>query len=302
MLTALPPPPSALGARSCAPYTSRRRLSKLFGMDPRKWLPSLPLFGSFACVYCGGPADTWDHTPPRCLLPKPLPGKVQAMTVPACSGCNNGFSQDEMRTAAVVCTVSFTHADRVAVAAGGWVRLAMERDSSLSDFVSTRLGADGVFRADAVIIEVILRIMTKTAVGLLFHEFGRIVPLAHISLVAVEHFKNVHPSALAELHRRDDATWAEVTPTGRELERQVLACYGHEPPHMPKWRKYVPECFEYMFLRRSNDMLLTAMKLHDALTVLLECPWPSRAGPRRHGRPPKAAGGRESGNAGPESH
>jgi hypothetical protein len=163
----------------------------------------------------------------------------------------------------------------------------MERDPSLSDFVSARLGADGVFRTDAAVMQVISRIATKTAAGLLFHEFGRVVPLADISLVAVDHFKNLRPSALAELHRRDDALWAEVTPSGRELERQVFAWDGQEPPHMPKWRIYVPEFFEYMFLRRSNNMLLTALKLHDALTVLLECPWPSRAGPRRKGRPPR---------------
>jgi len=181
---------------------------------------------------------------------------------------------------------------------GGWVRLAMERDSSLSDFVNTRLGADGVFCADGAVMEVISRIATKTAAGLLFHEFGRIVPLAHISLVAVEHSKNFHPAALAEINRRDGALWAEVTPSGRELERQVLAWYGREPPHMPKWRNYVPGFFEYMFLRRSNNMLLTAMKLHDALTVLFECPWPSRAGPRRKGRPPRGSQvGRESGGA-----
>jgi hypothetical protein len=258
----------------------------MFGMDPRKWFPSLPLFGSLACVYCGGPADTSDHTPPRCLLPKILPRKVQAMTVPACRRCKTAFSQDEMRTAAVICTVSFTHAGRVAVAPGGWVHSAMQRDSALRDFVTKRLGTDGVFRPDGAVIEGISRVMTKTAAGLLFHEYGRIVSLCDIALVAMDHARNVRPPALAEIHRREDGGWAEVTPSGRELERQVLALDGHEPPHMPKWRGYVPEFFEYLFLRRSNDMLLTAIKLHDALTVLLECPWPSRAGPRRKGRPP----------------
>jgi hypothetical protein len=194
-----------------------------------------------------------------------------------------------MRTAVVVCTVSFTQADRVAVAPGGWVRLAMEKDASLSDFVGTRLSAGRVFRADEAVMDVISRIATKTTVGLLFYEFGRIVPLTSISLVAVDHSKNVDPSALAELHRRNDGLWAELTPSCRELERQVLAWYGQDPPHMPKWRKYVPEFFEYMFLCRSNGMLLTVIKLHDALTVLLECPWPSSAGPLRNGRPPRNA-------------
>jgi len=236
-------------------------------MDLRKWFQSLLQSGSFACVYCGNVADTFDHTPPRCLLPT-LPGDVQAMPVPACSACNTAFSLDEMRAAAVVCTVSFTHADRAAVAPGGWVHLALGRDSSLSDFVCTRLGADGVFRADTAVMEVISRIATKTAAGLLFYEYGRIVSLVDISIVEVEHCKNVHPPALAELHRRDDALWAAVTPSGRELERQVLDWDGQEPPHMPKWRIYVPEFFEYMFLRRSNNMLLTAMKLKRQSTLI----------------------------------
>ena len=254
-------------------------------MDPRKWLPSLPLFGKRGCVYCGGPADTSDHTPPRSLLPTPFPEGVQAMTLPACSSCNGGFSQDEIRTAAVVCTVSFTAADQRAVAPGGWLYAAMERDASLHDFISSRLGADGIFRPDQAVMATISRTMARTAVGLLFHEFGRLVPMNEIRIVAVEHTRNTNPSALTELHRRDDGFWAEVTPSGRELERQVLAVYGHEPPNMPDWRVYVPEYFEYMFIRRTNGKLLTSLKVHDALTVLLECPWPSKAGPRRGGRP-----------------
>lgn len=223
------------------------------------------------------------------------------MTVPACSRCNTAFSKDEMLMAAIVATVSFTQVDRIAVAPGGWIRAAMDRDPSLDRFISTRLGSDGMFRPDGSVRNVIRRIATKTAAGLLFHEFGRLVPLSSISLVAVEHARNVDPSALAELHRRDDALWAEVTPSARQLERQVLACFGQAPPNMPQWRTYVPEFFEYMFIRRSNDMLLTALKLHDALTVLLECPWPSRAGPRRGGRPPRKQSGITSATtAGPD--
>ena len=98
--------------------------------------------------------------------------------------------------------------------------------------------------------------------------------------------------ALAELHRRDDGLWAEVTPSGRELERQAMAVCGMIPRNMAEWRVYIPEFFEYMFMRRSNKMLLCAMKLHDALTILLECPWPAGAGPRRHGKPCKYAAAR----------
>jgi hypothetical protein len=234
-------------------------------------------------------------------LPKPLPSNLQVMTVPACSRCNASFSDDEVRTAAIVCTVSFTKDDRNAVHDGGWVHSAMKRDAALRQFVSARLGADGIFRPDQSAIATIERVMTKTTAGLLFHEYGRVVPMNGIKVIGMEHAKNAIPSALAELHRRDDAGWAEVTPSGRELERQVFAAFGDEPPHMPKWRVYAQKFFEYLFLRRSNGMLLTALKLHDALTVLLECPWPSRAGPRRHGTSPKPNLRRRSRGKGPAS-
>lgn len=205
------------------------------------------------------------------------------MTLPACSSCNAGFSQDETRAAAVVCTVSFTDADRRATAPGGWLHSAMKRDASLREFISTRLGSDGMFRPDQTVIATLSRIMTKTTVGLLFHEFGRLVPMDEVGVVAIEHAKNIKPAALTELHRRDDGLWAEVTPSGRELERQVLAVYGQDPPDMPDWRVYVPEYFEYMFIRRTNARLLTSLKLHDALTVIsgVSLAQQSRSAPRR---------------------
>ena len=117
-------------------------------------------------------------------------------------------------------------------------------------------------------------------------NFGRLIAPAELEIVAVEHAVNVNPLALVEQHRRDDGGWAEVTPSCRELERQVLGVFGEPPPNMPEWRAYVPDFFEYMFIRRSSYTLLAAMKLHNALTVLVESPWPTRAGPRRGGRPP----------------
>lgn len=254
-------------------------------MDRRKWLSSSTLFGRPACLYCGGVADTSDHTPPRCFLPRTLPADVQVMTVPACHGCNTSFQQDELRAAAILCTVSFTSADRGAVAQGGWVNAAIERDRSLRDFIEKRLGPDGIFRVDSTVFDIFSRIMIKTGVGLLFYEFGRPVARDKLRVIGIEHSANVQADAFVECHRRVEADWAEVTPSCRELERQVMAVYGLAPRHMPKWKVYVPGFFEYMFIRRTNAKLLCAMKLHDTLTVVTECPWPSMRGPKRAGKP-----------------
>jgi hypothetical protein len=209
------------------------------------------------------------------------------MTIPACSRCNGDYSSDETRVAAIVSTVSFAPHDREAVKEGGWVHSALQRDRALDSFISSRLGDDGIFRPDRAVLEVLARVMAKTATGLLFYEFGRQVPPGQVAVIAVEHTRNIHPLALVELYRRDGGGWPEVTPSGRELERQVLAAYGQVPPNMPAWREYVPGYFEYLFIRRANNTLLAAMNLHGALTVLAECPWPNRAGPRRKGKPPK---------------
>lgn len=237
------------------------------------------------CVYCANAADSKDHTPPRCLLPKRLPQKFQAMTVPACKDCNNKYSHDELRAAALICTVSFTKADIEAVGVGGWVHAALMRDKALYEFIHSRLRKDGVFMPDQEAIDVLIRVAKKTATGLLFYEFGKVIGPDQLEFIAIEHSKNVDPSALVELHRRDGKGFAEVTPTGRELERQVMAMYGMEPRHMPRWGVHVKEFFEHMFIKRSNSKLLCAMKFHDALAILIECPWPSEAGPRRKGKP-----------------
>jgi hypothetical protein len=254
-------------------------------MDRRKWLPYSALFGGPPCVYCGGAADTSDHTPPRCFLPRTLPADVQVMTVPACGPCNTSFQQDELCAATILCTVSFTNVDQAAVAKGGWAYAAIERDRSLRDFIEQRVGPDGIFRVDSTVFGIFSRVMIKTAIGLLFYEFGRVIAEDKLRIIGIEHSANVQADAFVECHRRVGPGWAEVTPSCRELERQVMAVSGLAPRHMPAWKVYVPGFFEYMFIRRTNAKLLCAMKLHDTLTVVTECPWPSMRGPKRGGKP-----------------
>jgi hypothetical protein len=52
------------------------------------------------CVYCGGPANTIDHCPPRCFfLRRQWP---ETFEFPACSDCNTSASLDEMAIAFLV--------------------------------------------------------------------------------------------------------------------------------------------------------------------------------------------------------
>ncbi|ABC83307.1 hypothetical protein [Anaeromyxobacter dehalogenans] len=62
-----------------------------------------------ACVYCGGAIGTRDHVPSRVLLDEPFPDNLPV--VDACSGCNSGFSDDEMYVACLVDVVQASIAD-----------------------------------------------------------------------------------------------------------------------------------------------------------------------------------------------
>lgn len=262
-------------------------------MNPKRWLPRHPLFGSPVCVYCGGIATTRDHTPPRAFLPRKLPQNVNLMTVPACAACNAGFAADETRAAAIITTVSFTAADRVATAPGGWLHSAKSGDRALARFIEDRIGADARFMPDDEAMRVLSRILIKTVVGLVFFEYGRIIPRGQLEVVGIEHSRNTIPDAFLEANRHVGVGWAEVTPSGRELERQVLAAFGLPPKVATTWTEYVPEFFAYIFIKRSDQTLLCGVRLHDALTALVRCPWPAAAGPLRTGKPGMARSSRK---------
>ena len=47
---------------------------------------------NLVCVYCGEPATTEDHVPPKNLFPSNTTGLIK---VPACLSCNNDSSKDD---------------------------------------------------------------------------------------------------------------------------------------------------------------------------------------------------------------
>ena len=76
------------------------------------------------CIYCGAPADTRDHVPPRLLLEEPLPPNL--LTVPACWKCNNGCSDDERYVRDALHLVGFGEISREKTAPGGVVARSLE--------------------------------------------------------------------------------------------------------------------------------------------------------------------------------
>lgn len=92
---------------------------------------------------------------------------------------------------------------------------ALQADRALNEFITRRLGADGVFYPDAQVLQVSSRIMAKTITGLLFHEFGRLVLTKCVDVIAIDHAENTHSLAMVEQHRRDGGGWGSL---GSELE------------------------------------------------------------------------------------
>lgn len=52
------------------------------------------------CIFCGGPAETRDHIPSKCLLDKPFPENLAV--VGCCYYCNQSFSSDEQYVACLI--------------------------------------------------------------------------------------------------------------------------------------------------------------------------------------------------------
>jgi len=50
-------------------------------------------FDNQFCIYCGAPAASVDHIPPRSLFAKS--NRNNLIRVPSCRSCNNGFSKDD---------------------------------------------------------------------------------------------------------------------------------------------------------------------------------------------------------------
>ena len=99
------------------------------------------------CIYCGAPADTRDHVPPRCFLEE---GEATRTTVPACLVCNRRFSMHEQYTIALLAQIGTRDELAGKVDTGGVVDRAFERSPAFEQRFIDRLSVDGSGR---VVIE-----------------------------------------------------------------------------------------------------------------------------------------------------
>jgi len=173
-----------------------------------KRLPSI-------CVFCGGPATTRDHVPPRGIFAEPRPSTL--VTVPACEACNNKASQHDEKFRNIIglrADPSVPEALRLWLtkALPGLQRNRREMSSLQSTMHEVDLfNEDGTFigrrTAAAFSKEAHDRTVERITRGLYFHHYG--VPLLPSTSVDVffigdgKSWVNVFAEALPKMQVRN---------------------------------------------------------------------------------------------------
>ena len=222
-----------------------------FGASPQRRSDGPPR-GPDACVYCGAPATSRDHVPPRFLLEQPLPRDL--LTVASCSGCNNSFSLDEQYLQVVIAQIGHVPHLMAKVEEGGVVDRALERDPGLDQRIvdSLEVRSDGRVRLVTEQAR-ILRIVRKIAYGLFVRRYAKRPRLDAFSALAVSGTEEEIPQPI------------------------VAACHYWPGIRRKRWTSVQKGVFSYLFAKGwlSHDPpLYCLVDLHRTLLGVVACPDP----------------------------
>ncbi|MBG7615612.1 hypothetical protein IWC96_10010 [Brevundimonas sp. BAL450] len=206
-----------------------------------------PLF----CLYCGRPADTYDHVPPKVLLETPYPPNLRM--VPACQPCNGGWSSDEDYVVTVLAYIGATSRLQAKAMEGGKV------DRSL---VGAPLFEDRLIRSLSVTSD------GEVAISVEMDRIATVTEKIVMGLHALRYGRGPEPEAFSCI--------AVVGP-GREPPPALRAALGNWPGMKPKrWTTVQAGVFGFVFVRApSGDApLWCVINLHETLVVVVRCPAP----------------------------
>jgi hypothetical protein len=204
------------------------------------------------CLYCGRPADSREHVPPKTLLEKPWP--INLRTVPACAPCNQSWSLDEEYLAVVIAHVGDAPHLAAKVENGGKFDRALQFSPHLDDRIINSLSVDAEgqvqFQPEMSRIAVVVE---KVAFGLYALRYGRGASRADFSCVA-------------------------VAGPGSELPPNLLPALWIWPGlRRKRWTPVQNNVFSFLFAKswRAGDApLYCFMDLHDTLIAAVRCPPP----------------------------
>jgi hypothetical protein len=136
------------------------------------------------CIYCGLPADSRDHVPPKLLLERPYPPNL--LTVPSCARCNQGWSQDEQYVLALLSQIGTSQVLTNKLATGGVVDRALRRRPLLERRLHDALQTDEEGRIlIAAELDRVHKVVSKIAQGLYVLRYKSNPGLARFSVRGV---------------------------------------------------------------------------------------------------------------------
>lgn len=202
------------------------------------------------CIYCGSPADTDDHVPPKCFLEQPLPDNP--IKVPSCFRCNNRSSLDEEYAIALLSLVGITNSLTAKSAEGGRVDRAFQRRPSFEQRFIDRMKMDELGRV-AVLpeFERLDSVLTKVVAGLYWNRYERMVSRERLGPIGY---------------------WLLAS---EQVPAEVFISTYSERFRLKRWRIVQPGVFAYIFARLQDGSLSCIVRWHETLWVTCVVPHPS---------------------------
>jgi hypothetical protein len=214
------------------------------------------------CLYCGGPADTRDHVPPRLLLERPVPHALR--TVNACGTCNRSWSRDEEYVRALTHKVGFGLLSAKQWTTGPTAR-GLDRRPSLR-----RLLDDGATYDDSgrlwqrPDLDRVNRVVLKISRGLWYLDQGAINGLATFTVLGTGHLL---AGGLGLLQETPESSWPEVG--SRKLGRWAASFTLLNSASESDWRIVQEQVFRYRFLLAPIGFTLQMVIYETVVTVVL---------------------------------
>jgi hypothetical protein len=163
------------------------------------------------CAFCGEPAVTDDHVPPKCLFPKPRPGNL--ITVRACKTCNEGTKLDDeyFRDATLTGIDEQRFPEAMALSLRkiedmgtdpkkrgyGWATYQSVRNVEVHTEAGIYIGDAGARELD---LDRMRKTIEKCVRGLYFHHYQERIPDGYE--FTIEHHQHLKPDAIEEIHSR----------------------------------------------------------------------------------------------------
>lgn len=204
------------------------------------------------CLYCGMPAGTRDHVPPKALLEPPWPSNLR--TVPACTLCNASWSLDEEYLAVLLAHVGGAEHLTSKLVAGGKVDRAFEASPALEDRLIRSLSVSSEGRVLVTPdLSRVARIVEKISFGLFALKYG--------------------PGA-----SRDRFTCRALCGPGEDLPPPLFPALWVWPGlRRKRWTVVQQGVFSFLFAKgwmAGDAPLYCFMNLHDTLLAAVDCPPP----------------------------